>query len=165
MTPNPWIRVLQMGAVLSAGVAIGLFAVPTTAGEGRGPMSAEEKDGPKAKPYSIEKCVREFSEEAATKTPRGWQFWFVPTDLSPTFNFKMTQVEARSANHAPHQHGEEEIYYVFEGKAEFWLDGETRIVGADSTMFCPSGVPHGIRNIGDTPLRYAVIKANYPAEE
>jgi quercetin dioxygenase-like cupin family protein len=100
-----------------------------------------------------------------TKTARGWEFWFVPTNLSPTFNFKMSYVGPRSANHPPHAHPEEEIYYIFEGKAEFSLDGKTKVVGPDSTMFCPSGVPHGIRNVGDTPLRYAVIKANYPAEK
>ena len=51
---------------------------------------------------------------------------------------------------------------MFEGTAKFTLNGESKIVGPDSTLFCPSGMPHGIFNVGDTPLRYAVIKSDYP---
>ena len=71
----------------------------------------------------------------------------------------------RSANHAAHTHGEEEILYVFEGTAKFTLNGESKIVGPNSTLFCPAGVSHGIFFAGDTPLRYAVIKSNYPASD
>jgi quercetin dioxygenase-like cupin family protein len=126
------------------------------------PMSAEQPPAQPAKKYSLENCIREFSQDKAEKTERGWEFWFVPAELSPTFNFKMTQVGAQSANHPPHSHPEEEIYYIIEGKAEFSLNGQTKVVGANSTMFCPPNMPHGIRNIGDAPLRYAVIKANVP---
>jgi len=35
-------------------------------------------------------------------------------------------------------------------------------VGPSATMSCPSEMPHAIRNVGDKPLRYAIIKANYP---
>ncbi len=59
---------------------------------------------------------------------------------------------------------EEEIIFILKGKAEFTLREETKVVGSNSTLFCPSGVLHGIRNVGDTPLRYAIIKGNYPAE-
>lgn len=137
----------------------------TPANARNGNMKAEEKAEQTERNYSIDECIREFTQDAATKTARGWEFWFVPTRLSPTFNFKMTQVAAKSANHAPHKHPEEEIYFILEGRAEFFLEGKTRTVGANSTMFCPSGSLHGIRNVGDAPLRYAVIKANYPHEE
>jgi len=114
--------------------------------------------------YTIENCITEFSQEDAISTKKGWRYWHVPKELSPTFNFKISNVDPKSANHAAHTHEEEEIFYILEGTAEFLFDGETRTVGPKSTMFCPSGIPHGIRNLGDKPLTYAVIKANYPTE-
>ena len=122
---------------------------------------AEERSE-EASAFTLDNCVTEFSEDRVEETENGWRFWFVPQSVSKTFNFKMTQVGGRSANHDAHAHPEEEIFYVFEGTAQFTLNGESKVVGPDSTLFCPSGVPHGIFNVGDTPLRYAVIKANYP---
>jgi quercetin dioxygenase-like cupin family protein len=47
---------------------------------------------------------------------------------------------------------------VLEGTAEFHLDGETATGGPMTSFYCPSGSTHGIRNIGDTELKYLVIK-------
>ena len=115
--------------------------------------------------YTAENCIREFSQEDVKETKKGWQYWHVAKDLSPTFNFKISHVGPQSANHPPHTHPEEEIFYILEGTAKFSFNGETKIVGPKSTMFCPSDIPHGIGNAGDKPLTYAVIKANYPAEK
>jgi len=49
-------------------------------------------------------------------------------------------------------------FFVLEGSAEFFLDGETRIAGPFTSFYCPSNVSHGIRNIGDGVLKYLVIK-------
>ena len=113
-------------------------------------------------PYTIENCISEFSQGNATNTEKGWRYWHVPKDISPTFNFKISNVGPQSANHAAHTHAEEEIFYILEGTAKFLFNGKTKTVGPKSTMFCPSGIPHGISNVGDKPLTYAVIKANYP---
>jgi quercetin dioxygenase-like cupin family protein len=37
-------------------------------------------------------------------------------------------------------------------------DGKTATGGPMTSFYCPSGVKHGIRNIGDTELKYLVIK-------
>lgn len=47
---------------------------------------------------------------------------------------------------------------TLEGTAEFHLDGQTRTGGPMTSFYCPSGIAHGIRNIGDTELKYLVIK-------
>ncbi len=131
-------------------------------GAGAGYLSnaaAVAKDKTDQPVYSIATCVSEFSEEQVKKTDKGWQFWFVPSSLSKGLVFKMTEVAANSANHPPHVHSEDEIIFVFEGKVEFTLAGESKTVGPNSSLYCPPGVPHGIRNVGDTPIRYAIIKA------
>jgi quercetin dioxygenase-like cupin family protein len=162
MKRKQWLAMaLPATSVLSA-MALGAKSTAALAENSASKPRAEKQKVRGDKMFTIETCIREFSEAAAEKTTQGWQFWSVATDLSPTFNLKMTQVGPQSANHPPHAHPEEEIYYVLEGKAEFSLDGKSKTVGPNSTMFCPSRMPHGIRNVGDAPLRYAVIKANYP---
>lgn len=126
------------------------------------PTTNPQQELAKDKSYTIENCISEFSPEDVIDTENGWKYWHVPRDLSPTFNFKISHVGPSSASHKPHTHAEEEIFYILEGTAEFTLNGKTRTVGPKSTMFCPSNIPHGIRNVGDTPLTYAVIKASYP---
>ena len=115
--------------------------------------------------YTINNCISEFTREKVKENAKGWTFWHVPKDLSPTFNFKISHVGPQSANHPPHVHGEEEIFYILEGTAAFNFNGQTQIVGAKSTMFCPRDIPHGISNAGDKPLTYAVIKANYATQD
>lgn len=139
-------------------IIILVFAV----GAGAGYLSnaaVEAKDEGDQAVYTIATCVSEFSEERVTKTDKGWQFWFVPSSLSKGLVFKMTEVSAHSANHLPHVHPDDEIIFVFEGKVEFTLAGESKTVGPNSSLYCPPGVPHGIRNVGDTPMRYAIIKS------
>lgn len=116
------------------------------------------RDGADKPAYSIANCVSEFSTERVQKTDKGWTFWFVPSSLSKELTFKMTEVSAHSANHPPHAHPGEEIIFVFEGKVEFTLSGESKAVGPNSSLYCPPGIPHGIRNVGDTPIRYAIIR-------
>ena len=165
MKRKQWLAMALPGASALSAVALGAESAVSSAKKNANERRAEKQKVRGNRTFTIETCIREFSETAAEKTAQGWQFWFVPTDLSPTFNVKVTQVGPQSANHPPHAHPEEEIYYVLEGRAEFSLQGKTRIVGANSTMFCPPGMPHGIRNVAEAPLRYAVIKANYPKEK
>ena len=57
-----------------------------------------------------------------------------------------------------HKHPGEEIIYVLEGTAEIRMSDVTQRVGADTAVFCPPGVLHGIRNAGNTPIRYMIIR-------
>ena len=49
-------------------------------------------------------------------------------------------------------HTEDEFFFVFEGIAEFHLNGETKTVEKHSTFYCPPNSIHGIKNVGDTEL-------------
>ena len=67
-------------------------------------------------------------------------------------------VEPGKGTHAPHEHAEDEFFFVLEGTAEFHLNGETTVRGPMTSFYCPTGSKHGIRNVGDTDLKYLVIK-------
>lgn len=47
---------------------------------------------------------------------------------------------------------------MLEGKVEFFLNGEGKVVGPFSSFYCPPNVEHGIRNVGDTEAKYLVVK-------
>lgn len=121
---------------------------------------AQEKVDPTKveKQYNIDNCVTEFSMDKTIKTSVGYQFWFADRDFLDGRTIKMSVVAPHEATHPPHKHAEDEFFFVLEGTAEFYLDGKTKVVGPYTSFYCPSNVEHGIRNVGDTELKYLVIK-------
>ena len=113
------------------------------------------------KQFTIENCVTEFSMDKAEKTKVGYQFWFADRDFIDGRTLKMSVVAPHSATHPPHKHVEDEFFFVLEGTAEFYLDARTKVAGPYTSFYCPPNVEHGIRNVGDTELKYLVIK-KYP---
>lgn len=59
----------------------------------------------------------------------------------------MSVVAPNSVTNKPHKHLEDEFFFVLEGTAEFYLEGETTIGSMYSAFYCPSKLEHGIRNI------------------
>jgi quercetin dioxygenase-like cupin family protein len=121
-------------------------------------VQAQTKPAAQKSKYNLQNCVNEFSKDKIEKTEAGYQYWFVDKMLADGKTLKMSVVKPHSATHAPHQHPEEEFFFVLEGKVEFYLAGERKVVGPFSSMYCPPNVEHGIRNIGDTEAKYLVVK-------
>ncbi len=71
---------------------------------------------------------------------------------------KMSVVAPHEATHPPHKHIEDELFFVLEGTAKFYLNGDSVLCGPLTSMYCPSLVEHGISNAGNTELKYLVIK-------
>ena len=112
----------------------------------------------KSRKFTIENCVNEFSKEKVEPTKVGYQYWFADKDFLDGRTLKMSVVKPGEATHPPHRHSEDEFFFVLEGKAEFYLDGKTKVVSPYTSLYCPSNQEHGIRNVGDTMLKYLVIK-------
>ncbi|WP_179008988.1 cupin domain-containing protein [Winogradskyella forsetii] len=110
------------------------------------------------KTFTIEECVNTFSKDKAIPTKVGYQYWFADKDFLDGRTLKMSVVAPGKSTHAPHQHPEDEFFYVLEGKAKFYLDGKEMVVEANTSLYCPSNSMHGISNVGDTDLKYLVIK-------
>ena len=110
------------------------------------------------KQWTIENCVNKFSWSDTIQTSVGYQYWFFDKDFIDGRTIKMSVVQPHSATHSPHKHSEDEFFFVLEGTAEFYLEGETTIGEKFSAFYCPSSLEHGIKNIGDTELKYLVIK-------
>jgi mannose-6-phosphate isomerase-like protein (cupin superfamily) len=130
-----------------------LFLLPHT------PLSQQQnQEDQKDQKFTIENCVNEFSLAKAESTKVGYQYWFVDKNFLDGRTLKMSVVKPREATHPPHRHLEDEFFFVLEGRAEFYLDGKTKVAGPYTSFYCPSNVEHGIRNVGDTILKYLVIK-------
>ena len=110
------------------------------------------------KTFNIEYCVNQFNINDAQKTKVGYQYWFADKDFLDGRTLKMSVVKPHEATHAPHKHVEDEFFFVLEGTAEFYLEGKTVVSGPYTSFYCPSWYEHGIRNVGDTELKYLVIK-------
>ena len=71
----------------------------------------------------------------------------------------ISEVGPGQSAHPPHTHDGEEIFYVFSGEGEVLFGEQTHQVTVNEAVHVDCQVLHGIRNIGDSTLRYAVIIA------
>jgi mannose-6-phosphate isomerase-like protein (cupin superfamily) len=108
--------------------------------------------------YNLDNVANTFSMSKTEKTKVGYVYWFFDKQIADGKTLKLSVVGPRQASHDPHFHVEDEFFYVVEGKAEFFLDGKRKVVGPNTGMYAPSNVMHGIKNAGDTELKYLVIK-------
>jgi mannose-6-phosphate isomerase-like protein (cupin superfamily) len=135
-----------------------LFCVFVYEAHAQNEQNKEVKSENNGKKYTIENCVNEFSADKTVKTAAGYQYWFADPDFIDGRTLKLSVVAPHEATHPPHRHPEDEFFFVLEGTAEFYLEGKTKIVGPYTSLYCPSNMEHGIRNVGDTQLKYLVIK-------
>jgi mannose-6-phosphate isomerase-like protein (cupin superfamily) len=77
----------------------------------------------------------------------------------------ISTVNAGSAAHAAHRHPDEELVFVRAGIIEATVNGVTRAAPAGSVIFFASNDLHGMRNGGDTPASYFVLRWTSPGKE
>ncbi|MDA0711105.1 MAG: cupin domain-containing protein [bacterium] len=69
----------------------------------------------------------------------------------------ISEVGPQARSHPPHTHEGQEIFYVLLGQGEVEVADEVFRVNEGEAMQVDCQIPHGIRNAGDGPMRYAVI--------
>jgi len=120
--------------------------------------SAPQPAGAPAPGYTLANCIHRFDPSAVVPTSVGYQFWFADSAFAGGQTVKLSVVGPHLATHPPHRHAEDEFFFILEGTAEFYLDGQRQTAGPMTLLYCPSWHEHGIRNAGDTDLKYLVIK-------
>jgi len=129
-------------------------------------QDASKKSSPVAGKFTIDNCINRFDMDKTMKTSVGYQYWFIDQNfLEDGQTVKMSVVGPNQATHAPHKHPGDEIFYVLEGTAQFYLDGKTTTGGPNTTFYCPVGSEHGISNAGNTILKYLVIRKYVKTEK
>lgn len=86
----------------------------------------------------------------------------VPTATLDELEMHITTLNPGETSHPPHKHPDEELLIVKEGTVESLVNGEQRRVGPGSVIFQASNQMHGIRNVGEGPATYHVIRWNSP---
>ena len=86
-----------------------------------------------------------------------------PTVTLDRLECHATTVNPGESPHAPHKHPEEELMIVKDGTVEVMQNGATTVVGPGSVIFQASNDMHGLKNVGDKPASYIVLKWYTPA--
>jgi XRE family transcriptional regulator, regulator of sulfur utilization len=74
----------------------------------------------------------------------------------------ITRLAPGEAPHAAHKHAAEEVVIIKEGTLEAFQEGKTRKLTPGSVIFQGSNQMHGVRNVGDVPAVYYVMRWNSP---
>jgi quercetin dioxygenase-like cupin family protein len=85
-----------------------------------------------------------------------------PTATLDELEMHVTHLAPGKAPHPPHKHVDEELVIIKEGTLEALVGGKTRKLGPGSVIFQASNQMHGVRNVGDGPAVYHVIRWNSP---
>ena len=85
-----------------------------------------------------------------------------PTATLDELECHITTLNPGEMAHPAHQHPDEELIIVKEGTVESLVNGELKQVGPGSVIFQAANQMHSIRNVGDRPATYHVIKWNSP---
>ena len=99
---------------------------------------------------------------AQTKTGAVRQFFRAPTATLDELECHVTTLNPGESPHPPHSHPDEELIIVKEGTVEALVNGEMKRAGPGSVIFQASNQVHGLRNVGDGPATYHVIRWNSP---
>jgi quercetin dioxygenase-like cupin family protein len=101
-------------------------------------------------------------EAKPTKVGSTRKFFQAPTATLDELECHVTTLNPGETPHPPHKHPDEELIIVKEGTVESLVNGQIKRVGPGSVIFQASNQMHSIRNVGQTPATYHVIKWNSP---
>ena len=101
-------------------------------------------------------------EAKPTKTGAVRSVFKAPTARVEELEMHITTLNPGESPHPPHQHVDEEMMIVKEGTLETIQNGVARRAGPGSIIFQASNEMHGLRNVGQTPATYYVIKWTVP---
>ena len=74
----------------------------------------------------------------------------------------VTTVNPGQATHPPVSQPADELIIVKEGTLQAQIDGQPQPIGPGSVLFTAANDLHGVKNAGDTPATYYVIKLVAP---
>jgi len=111
--------------------------------------------------------VFEWEQLDAKPNPRGAvrSVFKAPTARLDEFEMHITTLNPGESPHPPHKHVDEEMMIVKEGVLETTQEGVARRAGPGSIIFQASNEMHGLRNIGQTPATYYVMKWTVPGAQ
>ncbi|HEX9781951.1 MAG TPA: cupin domain-containing protein [Opitutaceae bacterium] len=113
-----------------------------------------------AAPGTLPSSVYEWTKMKVQKTKTGErrQLFDDPTVTCANLECHVTTLDVGQTPHAAHRHPDEELIIVKEGLVEATINGVARTVGRGSIIFFASNDEHELRNVGETPATYYVVR-------
>ena len=138
---------------------------------GEGPIKylvmKRETDGKLDEPFAVAKVA--YTMDDCTFSPMSDPAWasgapgrVMPIDENFSGGLRVAMRRVTADDHAfqnqdPHAHTQE-VIYVVSGEAEVTLDGsEPRRIGPHTSFYCPAGVMHSIKQVGEEPMVFLAI--------
>lgn len=106
------------------------------------------------------RCIVPWDDGRKREHERGFSIPFVNKESVGADNLAvhMSVIKPGERAHPPHAHEGEEVMFLLDGTAEAQIGDETHVIHANTALFCPPNEMHGLRNCGDVPIRYLVIR-------
>jgi quercetin dioxygenase-like cupin family protein len=116
------------------------------------------------KPPVMSSSIFDWTKLVVKKSPKGESRRVCqgPTATLDELEIHITTLNPGEMAHPAHQHPDEELLIIKEGTVESLCNGELKTVGPGSVIFQAANQLHSIRNAGETPATYHVIKWNSP---
>jgi quercetin dioxygenase-like cupin family protein len=113
-----------------------------------------------ARGSTLPNALHEPADAALTKKPFGDEriFFTGPTAQLKSMTAGSLLLHPGQEPHPPHQHPEEEIMLVTEGRGEIFVDGVKHNVAAGAMMYCEGNQLHGVKNTSDAPFVFYFYK-------
>lgn len=113
-----------------------------------------------AAPEMIRSGVFEWQQLPVQTTKTGFRraVFDGPTPTYERLECHVTTLNPGLAAHAPHRHPDEEFIMIKEGTLDVTINGSTTRAGTGSVIFFASNDEHGLKNAGDSPATYYVIR-------
>lgn len=111
-------------------------------------------------PGRLRSQVFEWSDRSvkANRSSERRDFFNSPTVTCKNISCHATTTKPGEAAHGAHRHPDEEVIIVKEGIIEALMNGRAERGGPGSIFFFASNEEHGLRNAGDTPATYYVLR-------
>jgi quercetin dioxygenase-like cupin family protein len=139
-----------------------LFVFPLVLSAALVSQKAVSSDTPAKKPILGSTAVSWEEIVAKPKKGRAWQVFQDPTATLDELELHVTTLEVGGTPHPAHQHPDEEIVIIKTGTVEAMVGGQPKRLGPGSIIFQAANQMHSLRNVGDVPAVYHVIKWNSP---
>lgn len=90
---------------------------------------------------------------------RGTHYWFSRPDITESKDLIVTRVDVEpGGGHPFHIHPTmDEVIYILSGKAEQWIEKESKTLGAGEAVFIPKKMVHATFNESDETLSFLAI--------
>lgn len=112
----------------------------------------------RAVPGNIESYIDRFEESRVNRNRNGWAHYYIPPGMGDTLTVKMSCVYEGTQTHAPHNHNEDEAFYIVRGPVNFHINGVERNFNTGDFIYTPSGSSHNIQRVNNDTIKYLVIK-------